>query len=75
MSQGRIPVSTRCDEEVWQQARAAAVGMQYLDPSYSLTRLVEDALTAEVERLAAEHRAGEPWPEVEQLRRGRRVTS
>lgn len=75
MTRRRIPVSTRCDVEVWERARAAVVGMQYLDPSYSLTRLVEDALTAEVTRLAHEHREGEPWPQVEQLRRGRRFTS
>lgn len=69
----RVPVSTRCDPAVWEAARAAAAGMMRVDPGYSLSQLVEDALRREVARLSDEHHEGEPWPAPEALRRGRRI--
>lgn len=69
----RIPVSTRCDPEVWDAARAATAGMMRINPGYSLSQLVEDALRHEVIRLSTEHHGGEPWPAAEALRRGRRI--
>lgn len=73
MTAGRIPVSTRCDPAVWDQARAAVQGMLAYDPHYSMAQLVEDALGREVTRLAQEFNDGEPWGEVAALRRGRRI--
>ena len=71
----RIPVSTRCREDVWEAARAAAQGMLRHDPTFSLTRLVEAGLAAESARLAAEFNDGEPWPPATGLRRGRRLST
>lgn len=71
----RIPVSTRCREDIWEAARAAAQGMQRHDPTFSLARLVEAAVAAEAARLAEEFNGGEPWPLSNGLRRGRRLTT
>lgn len=71
----RVPVSTRCDEAVWESARAAAQGMLAHDPTYSLAKLVEDALKQEVSRLAELHNEGDNWPQAAPLRRGRRLSS
>lgn len=68
----RVSVSTRCNEEVWNRARAVAVGMVSEDPRFTLSDLIEQALVRECDRLEAEH--GGPWPEVSgDLRRGRRI--
>lgn len=73
MSVSRVPVSTRCDPEVWAAARAAAQGMLAHDPQYSLAQLVEDALRREVDRLTQAHHNGRPWSPAPSLRRGRRL--
>lgn len=68
----RVSVSTRCDETVWNRARSVAVGMVSEDPRFTLSDLIEQALSRECDRLEAEH--GGPWPEVSgDLRRGRRI--
>lgn len=72
----RVPVSMRCDEAVWNQARSAARDMLRVDPGYTLAQLVEDAIRHELDRLAREHRGGVPWPatgDVPPLRRGPRA--
>lgn len=72
---GRRAVSARCDAEVWDAARATAQGMVQVDPDYTLSDLLEDALAAEVRRLEEAHHDGERWPPAHQLRRGRRPMS
>lgn len=71
----RRPVSARCDPQVWDAARAAAQGMTEVDPGYTLSDLLERALTAEVRRLEIEHHGGAEWPAAHSLRRGRRPAS
>lgn len=71
----RRPVSARCDPEVWEAARAAVQGMATFDPGYTMSDLLEDALTTEVRRLEVEHHGGVQWPPAYTLRRGRRPAS
>lgn len=75
MTASRRPVSSRCDPEIWDAARAASQGMLAHDPNYSLSQLLEDALLAEVDRLSREHNEGRRWPLVDRVRPGRRVSS
>jgi hypothetical protein len=71
----RVPVSTRCDEDIWAEARATTRGMMAIDPSYSLADLVEQAIAREVRRLQEEYNHGKAWPSATKpLRRGRRVS-
>ncbi len=74
-SSGRRPVSARCDADVWEAARATAKGMAAVDPDYTLSDLIEDALASEVRRLETTHHDGVRWPPADSLRRGRRPMS
>lgn len=71
---GRIPVSGRCDAQVWERARATAQGMLAHDPTYTVARLLEDALAAEASRLEDAYNQGRPWPTPQNLRQGRRAS-
>lgn len=73
MTGSRRPVSSRCDPAVWDAARAASQGMLAHDPTYSLSQLLEDALTAEIVRLEQEYNDGAAWPDVATVRPGRRT--
>ena len=67
----RVAVSTRCDRDIWQRARAVAIGQMTHDPRFTLSDLIERALEQECDRLEAAH--GGPFPAVDgDLRRGRR---
>lgn len=71
----RRPVSARCDPQIWDAARATVQGMTAVDPGYTLSDLLERALTTEVQRLQVEHHGGAEWPAARTLRRGRRPAS
>lgn len=73
MTSTRVPVSTRCDQQVWDRARAAVAGMLRHDPRYSLADLVEAALVAEIDRLEAEYNEGAAFGPAGPLPRGRRL--
>lgn len=45
------------------------------DPTYSLSQLLEDALTAEIDRLQQIYNHGDAWPNVHTVRPGRRTGS
>lgn len=69
----RIPISTRCDPEVWDRARATVAGMLRHDPRFSLAELIEHALEAEAARLEEQFNGGERWSAPGALPRGRRL--
>ncbi|MBE7372886.1 hypothetical protein [Dermacoccus barathri] len=46
--------------------------MKTVDPSYSLSQLVTDAVRAHVAHLEQQHHQGHPWPTVAHLDVGRR---
>lgn len=66
------PFSTQIPGSLKARARAAVAGMKLVDPSYSLSRLVTDAVRAHVAQLEHEYHHGQPWPGVTHLEIGRR---
>lgn len=70
----RAKLTVSIPAEVLDRARAAAVGMQRMNPAYSLSQLVEEAVRAHVDRLERAHHEGRAWePPSAPLRRGRRI--
>lgn len=70
MTKAKLTVSL--PSEVLQQARATVVGVQrQVDPSFTLTQLVTDALQAHIDQLQQEHHGGQPWTRADRLRPGR----
>lgn len=70
----RVPFSTTCDPDVWNESAAVVNELMRTAADYSRAEHVETALAVEVERLQNEHNAGKPWPRVTtRLRRGRRI--
>lgn len=66
------PFSTQIPGSLRTRARAAVAGMKTVDPSYSLSQLVTDAVRAHVTHLEQQHHGGRPWPSVAHLDIGRR---
>ncbi|CAM3037154.1 hypothetical protein GCM10009763_19710 [Dermacoccus profundi] len=66
------PFSTQIPGSLRARARATVKGMKTVDPSYSLSQLVTDAVRAHVAHLEQRHHHGHPWPTVAHLDVGRR---
>jgi len=66
------PFSTQIPGALKLRARAAVKGMKAVDPSYSLSKLVTDAVRAHVAQLEQQHHHGQPWPVAVHLDVGRR---
>ena len=66
------PFSTQVPGSLRARARATVAGMKTVDASYSLSRLVTDAVREHIMRLEQRHHDGRPWPVVAHLDVGRR---
>ena len=67
------PFSTQIPGSLRKRARATVAGMkQTVDPTYSLSKLVTDAIREHLNVLEARHHYGTPWPPVDHLKVGRR---
>ena len=66
------PFSTQIPGSLRARARATVAGMKTVDASYSLSRLVTDAVREHIMRLEQRHHDGRPWPVVAHLDFGRR---
>lgn len=65
------PFSTQIPGALRARARATVAGMKTVDGSYSLSRLVTDAVREHIARLEQQHHGGVPWPGVAHLNVGR----
>lgn len=50
------------DVDVLAALRATVIGLQQIDPSYTIARFVTEALVDAIGRAEATYNAGEPWP-------------
>lgn len=56
------PFSTQVDADVQARVRATVVGVQRLDPAFTLAQFTQDALTAHCSHLEDLHNGGSSWP-------------
>lgn len=65
-------VTIDVDSDVLEGARDAVVALSRVTYGYTFRQFVDDALKAELDRLQAEHNAGEPFPDrgAQPLRKG-----
>ena len=55
-------LTTQVPADLRERVRAAVTGLRKVDPDYTLSQLVTDALTAHVSELERRHHSGVPWP-------------
>jgi hypothetical protein len=67
-------VSLRVSAELLEAARDASAYLSHDQGRVTLGELAEEALRAELHRLAAEHNSGHPFPPRQDERKGRRPT-
>lgn len=58
----RVVWSFRVDEDVLARARGTLLGLQRLEPGWTMARFLEEAVEAHMATLQAKHNGGQPWP-------------